>query len=111
MSYYRRGTPRAEPAEGIYALWSCKDRGDLSRVLNLSLGGIFIETASRKEPGALVELHFLVSEGQIRANALVRHVCPGKGMGLKFATLEGQDRLRFGLLMKRLYSETCVSAQ
>lgn len=121
VSYYRRGTPRAEPDKDLYAFWSCKDLGDLSRVRNLNLGGIFLETASQKELGAPVELHFLVSEGQISANAVVRHVSPGKGMGLKFATLEGQNRLRFGVLMKRLYSEdrasrldtysTCVSVR
>lgn len=111
MSYYRRGTPRAEPGEGVYAFWSCHGLGDLSRVRNLNLGGIFIETAAQKESGAPVELHFLVSEGQICVNAVVRHVSPGDGMGLKFTTLEGQNRLRFGALMKRLYAEICVATQ
>ena len=111
VSYYRRGTPRTEPSNDIYALWSCNGKGDLSRVRNLNLGGVFIETSSRKEPGSFVELHFLVSEGQIRANAVVRHVSPGYGMGLKFSTLEGQDRLRFGALMKRLYSEMCIPVE
>ena len=111
MSYYRRGSPRAEPAEDVYAFWSCDRFSDLSRLRNLSMGGIFIETAFRKQIGALVELHFLVGEGQIIANAVVRHVNPGNGMGLRLATLEGQNRLRFGVLMKRLYSETCALAQ
>lgn len=105
MSYYRRGTPRTEPEQGIYAFWNCGGPGDLSRVLNLNLGGVFIETLSHKELGDPVELCFLVSEGQIRAQAVVRHIRPGNGLGLKFTTLEGQDRLRFGVLMRRLYSE------
>jgi hypothetical protein len=29
---------------------------------------------------------------------------PGHGLGLKFTALDDQDRLHFGVLMKRLYS-------
>jgi hypothetical protein len=68
------------------------------------MGGIFIETLLPKEPGASVDLYFLVHEGKIRANAVVRHTEYGRGLGLKFTTLDDQDRLRFGALMKRLYS-------
>jgi PilZ domain-containing protein len=104
VSYYRRATPRAEAEEGVYACWSCNGSGDLSRVRNLNMSGIFIETSLRKDLGACVELCFLVSEGQIRANAVVRHIEPGQGLGLKFTTFDDRERLRFGVLMKRLYS-------
>jgi PilZ domain-containing protein len=110
VSYYRRATPRAEAEEGVYAFWSCDGPGDLSRVRNLNMGGIFIETPFRKDLGASVELYFLVREGQIRANAVVRHAEPGHGLGLKFTTLGDQDRLRFGALMKRLYAARCAVA-
>lgn len=108
VSYYRRTTPRTEADEGVYAFWSCNGPGDLSRVRNLNMGGIFIETALPKDVGASVELHFLVSEGQIRADAVVRHAEPGHGLGLKFTTLDERDRLRFGALMKRLYAARCA---
>jgi PilZ domain len=108
VPYYRRTTPRAEVDEGVYAFWSCDGPGDLSRVRNLDMGGVFIETSFRKDVGASVELYFLVSEGQIRADGVVRHVEPGHGLGLKFTTLDDRDRLRFGALMKRLYSARCA---
>lgn len=108
MSYYRRATPRAEADEGVYAFWNSNGPGDLSRVRNLNMGGIFIETTLKKDLGTCVELHFLVSEGQIRANAVVRHIEPGHGLGLKFTGLDDRDRLRFGALMKRLYSAQCA---
>lgn len=104
MSYYRRATPRTEADDSVYAFWSSNDSNDLSRVRNLNMGGIFIETLLPKEPGASVDLYFLVHEGKIRANAVVRHKESGRGLGLKFTTLDDQDRLRFGALMKRLYS-------
>lgn len=105
--YSRRVTPRAEADDSVYAFWYCNGAGDLSRVRNINLGGIFIETSLLKDLGASVELYFLVSEGQIRAKAIVRHSEPGHGLGLKFTALNGQDRLHLGALMRRLYSAHC----
>ena len=102
--YSRRVTPRADADDHVYVLWYSNGRSDLSRVRNLNLGGIFIETSQQKDLGASVELYFLVSEGQIRAKATVRHAEPGHGLGLKFTALNDKDRLQFGALMKRVYS-------
>jgi hypothetical protein len=38
----------------------------------MSMGGLFIETPEPKAQGVLTRLHFLVQEGQIRADAIVR---------------------------------------
>ena len=107
MSYNGRATPRAEPGKDVYVFWSSNGPGVLSRVRNLNLGGIFIETHIQKDLDTPVELYFLEAEGQIRARALVRHAEPGQGLGLKFTILNGQDRIRFGAVMKRLYSARC----
>jgi hypothetical protein len=48
------------------------------------MGGLFIETPKAKHVGATTKLYFLVEEGQIRADAVVRHVKSGCGLGLKF---------------------------
>jgi len=106
--YSRRATPRTEAGDSVYAFWYCNGRGNLSRVRNANLGGIFIETPEGQDLGASAELYFLVNEGQIRAKAVVRHAQPGVGLGLKFIALNDQDRLRFGALMKRLYSARCA---
>ena len=108
MLHSRRVTPRVDADDAVYAFWYCNGQGDLSHVRNLNLGGIFIEASARNNLGAPVELHFLVSEGQIRAKAVVRHAEPGHGLGLKFTSLNDQDRLRFGALMRRLYSARCA---
>jgi len=105
--YTRRVTPRAEADESVYAFWYCNGQGDLSHVQNLNLGGVFIETSLQRHLGAPVDLYFLVSEGQIRAKAVVRHAEPGQGLGLKFTALNDKDWLRFGALMKRIYSSHC----
>lgn len=102
--YSRRATPRADADDGVHALWYCDDRGDLSHVQNINLGGLFLESPLRKDPGAAVEIYFLVSEGPIHARAVVRHVAAGHGLGLKLIAMSDQHRLHFGALMKRLYS-------
>jgi hypothetical protein len=51
---------------------------------------------------ATVELHFLVQDGEIRANATVRYVKVGSGLGLQFETVRSEDRARFAEMVKRL---------
>jgi hypothetical protein len=48
------------------------------------------------------KLHFLVQEGQIRADAVVRHAEPGRGLGLRFMAVRNEDRQRLSELMNRL---------
>ena len=100
----RRATPRTQTEDGVYVFWYCSGRRDLSRVRDLTAGGVFIETSLLRDRGASVELHFLVKEGAIRAKGVVCHAHPDDGMGLRFTALGEQDRLRFEALMKRLYS-------
>ncbi|PYT82097.1 MAG: hypothetical protein DMG40_07265 [Acidobacteria bacterium] len=103
-SYFRRRTSRARVGESVYAFWSCDGRENLSRVRDLGLGGVFIECPFEENLDAPVKLHFLADEGQIRANAVVRHVEGGKGLGLKFIAINDQDLQRLAGLIKRVQS-------
>ena len=68
----------------------------------MSMGGLFIETSEPKDEGVRARLDFLVQEGQIRADAVVRHARSGVGLGLKFTALSEQDRPKLGALLTRL---------
>ncbi len=70
----------------------------------MSMGGIFLQTPSAKPVGSLVNLHFLVQEGQIRADAVIKYVKSGSGVGMKFAAVSQEDRPRLAALMTRLRS-------
>lgn len=110
-SYFRRRMSRAEADESVYAFWSCAGRESLSRVRDLSCGGLFVESPLEENIDSPVKLHFLVDEGQIRANAVVRHVSRGKGLGLKFIAIHEQDSQRLAGLIKRLqgnFEDCCV---
>src|SRR5437899_7766326 len=100
----RRHYPRVEKPQGVWIYWNCKGREDTSRVRDLSTGGLFIETEEVRDLDATIRLDFLVQEGQIRAKAVVRHVKPGSGLGLKFTALTEEDGPRLTALMTRLRS-------
>jgi len=76
-SYSRRHTSRVEMPDGVWVCWRCNDRNDVSRVRDLSAAGLFIATPVPQPMGMKAKLDFLVEEGQIRAEAIVRHVQPG----------------------------------
>jgi len=73
-------------------------------VRDLSLGGLFLETAALRAIGTHTKVDFLVGEGQIRADAVVRHIVAGCGLGLKFTAVTEQDRRKFASLLRRLRS-------
>ena len=82
--------------------WRSAGDEDVATVRNISMGGLFIETEAPKVPGIVANLHFLVQEGQIRADAVVRHAKPGRGLGLRFTAVRNEDRQRLAELMRRL---------
>ena len=98
----RRFTSRVRATGGVWVYWKCQGREDVSPVRNMSMGGLFIETPLLRPAGTLTRLDFLVEEGQIRADAVVRHVAAGMGLGLKFTALTEQDRPKLAALMTRL---------
>jgi hypothetical protein len=66
------------------------------------MGGLFVETEKAREVDATIRLDFLVQEGQIRAEAVVRHAKPGSGLGLKFTAMAEEDGPRLTALVTRL---------
>ncbi len=98
----RRLNSRVETPEGVWVLWSCDGRNEISQVRDLTLGGLFVETASPRAVGAMTALDFLVQEGPIRADAVVRHLNPGHGVGLQFTTMRDGDRSHLAALLNRL---------
>ncbi len=102
----RRFNSRIESPEDVWVYWRCDERDETSRVRDVSLGGLFVETPKPGSVGSTAKVEFLVQEGQIRAEAVVRHVKPGRGVGLKFTALTDADRPHLVALMSRLRSSS-----
>jgi PilZ domain len=100
-SYPRRFFSRVAIQADVWVSWRSNGRKDTSRVRDLSLGGLFVETAKSAAVGASVKLHFLVQEGPIGADAVVRHVKSG-GLGLQLSAIGNGDQKRLKALITRL---------
>ena len=98
----RRHHKRIETPDGVWVLWKCGRAEDTSRVRDLGVGGVFVESKKACPVGGTVELHFLVPDGEVRASATVRFVLSGVGMGLQFKTVRTEDQTRFTSMMKRI---------
>ncbi len=100
-SYPRRFFSRVETRVDVWVRCRFNGREERSRVRDLSLGGLFVETAKPTAVGASVKLNFLVQEGPIGAEAVVRHVKSG-GLGLKLSAMGNEDQKRLRALIARL---------
>jgi hypothetical protein len=111
-SYSRRALSRFRASEDIWVCWRCNGREDVSRVLDISINGLFIQTPHPKmKEGMSAKLDFLVQEGSIKADAVVRHVKGGSGLGLRFLAVREEDRQRLKALLRRLRSFTTALPQ
>ena len=98
----RRQHKRIETPEGVWVLWKCGRTEDTSRVKDLGVGGLFLETKKVCPVDATLELHFLVQDGEIRASASVRFITEGVGMGVQFKTIRSEDQQRFAAMIRRI---------
>jgi hypothetical protein len=102
-SYSRRALTRLPASDDIWVCWRCNGRDDVSRVLDISIDGLFIQTPHLKvKEGMPAKLDFLVQEGRIKADAVVRHVKGGRGLGLRFLAVSDEDRQRLKAVLSRL---------
>ncbi len=87
----RRRYKRVETRQGVSVYWASEKLEDTALVRDVSLGGLFVATQEALAVGTTLRLDFLVQEGAIRAAGTVRHAEPGRGMGLKFTSVRGED--------------------
>ena len=99
----RRFTSRVAALPDLWVFWNCKKHDGLSRVLDLSVGGLCLSIGKSEQlaVGGKVHLNFLAPEGQIRTDAIVRNVRPER-LGLKFIAISEEDRAHLTALMTRL---------
>jgi PilZ domain len=97
-----RRYPRIATPKGIWVSWLHDASQNVSRVRDLNIGGLFIETKTPPPVGASITLLFSVPEGEIRSSALVRNVTAGEGMGVQFVAMSQEHAVRLQTLFTRL---------
>ena len=98
--YQRIATPM-----GVWVAWQDGARQDVSRVLDLNVGGLFVATPAPIALGAAITILLSVAEGEIRSRAIVRNVKPNEGMGIQFVDMAQTDAVRLERLVARLLAK------
>jgi hypothetical protein len=98
----KRRSPRVELPKGVWVAWQRSNQRFVSRVSDLSMGGVFIPTTNLPSVGTLVRLTFELPDGEVYAPGVVRHIVIGRGMGVEFAAAEDGDLVRILQLLTEL---------
>jgi hypothetical protein len=97
-----RRYPRIPTPKGVWVSWQHEGEQNVSRVRDLNIGGLFIESDTPPPVGTSITLLFSVPEGEIRSSALVRNVTLGGGMGVQFVAMSQEHAVRLQTLFTRL---------
>lgn len=97
-----RRNPRIEVSKGIWVSWQTDGPRNVSRVSDLSAGGVFVSTLTPAPVGTAIKLLFALPEGEVRVQGVVRYADPKRGMGVEFARMGSGDRARLQELLRRL---------
>lgn len=103
QSKENRRSARIPVSKGVWVAWQ-KPKGsrNVSRVRDVSAGGVFISTTADVPVGTKLELLFALPEGETRVSGIVRYADPAKGIGVEFTDMGAGDRARLQEMLRRL---------
>ena len=88
--------------KGMSVTWYGGGQQQVSRVQTLSMGGLFLCGSITQRVGSDLTLVFEVPGGMILAEAVVRNIVPGEGMGVEFTKMNPQSQALLDELLTRL---------
>ena len=98
----KRRFQRIPTPSGVWVAWQHNHKQDVSRVRDLNVGGLFINTPSPPPEGTIIQILLSLPEGEIKSEAIVRNVTPAQGMGVEFKGMSQPDAVRLEELVTRL---------
>jgi len=102
LSKDNRRNARIPVTQGIWVAWSVDGPRIISRVQDLSAGGVFVSHRDLLPIGTVIQMLFSLPEGEIRVQGIVRFSAKDRGFGVEFTTMGAADRARILELLKRL---------
>lgn len=97
-----RRYPRFSAPKGTILAWQTASHKEVSQVSSVGLGGMYIRTPQPPPHGALIQLLLDGPTGEVRARATVQHSETNEGMGVKFVSMQPEDRARFARWLDHL---------
>ena len=88
--------------KGMSVTWYGGGQQQVSRVKTLSMGDVFLCGSITLRVGTDLTLVFEVPGGMILAEAVVRNIVPGEGMGVEFTKMNPQSQALLDELLTRL---------
>ena len=88
--------------QGMSVTWYGSGQQQVSRVKTLSMGGLFLCGPNTLRAGTDLTLVFEVPGGMVLAEAVVRNIVPGEGMGVESTKMNPQNRALLEGLLTRL---------
>lgn len=82
--------------------WKFEKQRHTSRILDFSASGAFIVTNENVVVGTPIKLIFVMVEGELKLEAVVRNSSAGRGMGVEFVSVGGKERALIRKAVKRL---------
>jgi Tfp pilus assembly protein PilZ len=86
----------------MWVAWHTSEGRQVSRVRDLSAGGVFISTTIPVPIGTSLEMLFALPEGETRIHGVVRYANKESGIGVEFTRMGAGDRARLQELLRRL---------
>jgi hypothetical protein len=87
--------------KGMSAAWYGGGQQQVSRVKTLGMGGAFL-CGNTMRAGTELTLVFQIPGGILQAEAVVRNIVIGEGMGVEFAKMNPEGRVLLEQLLTRL---------
>jgi hypothetical protein len=97
-----RNHKRISLPQGMAVAWYGAGQQHVSRVKTIGTGGLFLYGSDTMRVGTDLTLVFEVPGGIVLAEAVVRNVVAGEGMGVEFTKINAQSRLLLEGLLQRL---------
>ena len=97
----KRRHPRIDLPKGMSVAWYGAGRQQTSRVKTLGMAGAFL-SGNTLRVGTELSLVFQVPGGVLQAEAVVRNIVIGEGMGVEFTKINPEGRILLEQLLTRL---------
>lgn len=98
----KRRYPRYEVDPALSIAWRSPSISTVTRVNNVGLGGLFIQTQQPQPAGTMLQILLQSPAGDVRARAIVRAVHPSRGMGVEFIAMRPEDRGRLNQTLRKV---------
>jgi len=100
----------------LYARMKCRiaielqpensDAPAFGNLVDISLGGCYVETSAIFTPGTSVKLVFSIDDGQLFTNGTVARIHPGSGLSVQFKELNREDKSRMHKILEFVQNST-----